>query len=119
MIRIWVGVRDTERRALLIRMLRSDESVRLVGEEAEADILIRENQAETVSALVASGDLTAREVEVLQLVANGLDNRAIGDDLGITRSTVKHHLEAIYAKLDVHGRTEAVREGMRRGLVPL
>jgi DNA-binding CsgD family transcriptional regulator len=43
----------------------------------------------------------------------------IGRQLGITRSTVKHHLEAIFAKLGAHGRTEAVREGMRRGLVPL
>jgi DNA-binding CsgD family transcriptional regulator len=43
----------------------------------------------------------------------------VGRQLGITRSTVKHHLEAIFAKLGVHGRTEAVREGMRRGMVPL
>jgi DNA-binding CsgD family transcriptional regulator len=43
----------------------------------------------------------------------------IGRQLAITRATVKHHLEAIYAKLDVHGRMEAVREGMRKGLVPL
>jgi len=56
---------------------------------------------------------------VLRLVTVGLDNRAIGQQLGITRSTVKHHLEAVYAKLNVHGRAEAVREGLRRGLIPL
>jgi DNA-binding NarL/FixJ family response regulator len=73
-----------------------------------------------VSLTVATTDaLTPRELEVLALVAEGLDNRMIGQKLGITRSTVKHHLEAIFAKLGVHGRTEAVREGMRRGMVPL
>jgi DNA-binding NarL/FixJ family response regulator len=58
-------------------------------------------------------------MEVLALAADGLDNRVIGQQLGITRSTVKHHLEAIFAKLGVDGRTEAVREGLRRGMVPL
>jgi DNA-binding NarL/FixJ family response regulator len=56
---------------------------------------------------------------VLALAAEGLDNRMIGGRLGVSRSTVKHHLEAIFAKLGVHGRMEAVREGMRRGMVPL
>ena len=120
MMRVWLEVRNAERRAALIRMLRTDPSVRLVGAEDEADLVIRETQAEAVSLPITVGDeLTPRELEVLILVANGLDNRTIGDQLGITRSTVKHHLEAIYAKLDVHGRTEAVRESMRRGIVPL
>jgi DNA-binding NarL/FixJ family response regulator len=56
---------------------------------------------------------------VLRLAAEGLDNGVIGRRLGISRSTVKHHLEAVYAKLGVHGRMEAVREGVRRGMVPL
>jgi DNA-binding NarL/FixJ family response regulator len=120
MIRVWLAVRDPERRAALTRALRNDPSVRLVGSEAEADIVCRDAQPEKLALpAVATDELTPRELEVLQLVANGLDNRVIGIQLGITRSTVKHHLEAIYAKLDVHGRTEAVREGMRRGIVPL
>ena len=68
---------------------------------------------------VAGERLTARELEVLRLAAEGLDNRVIAGRLGISRSTVKHHLEAVYAKLGVHGRMEAVREGVRRGMVPL
>ncbi len=120
MIRVWVAVRDPDRRAALIRMLRTDPSVRLVGSEAEADIVCREAEPVPVSHTVISSDaLTPRELEVLALVAEGLDNRMIGRRLGITRSTVKHHLEAVFAKLGVHGRTEAVREGMRRGMVPL
>jgi DNA-binding NarL/FixJ family response regulator len=121
-IRVWVAVRDPDRRAALIRALRSDASVRLVGSEAEADIVCRESEPVSLPLalpVVAGDRLTPRELEVLRLVAEGLDNRVIGRRLGITRSTVKHHLEAVYAKLGVHGRMEAVREGMRRGLVPL
>ncbi len=122
MIRVWVSVRDPDRRAALIRALRTDPTVRLVGSEAEADIVCREAEPVTVSLslpVVAGERLTPRELEVLALVAEGLDNRVIGRRLGITRSTVKHHLEAVYAKLEVHGRMEAVREGMRRGMIPL
>ena len=120
MIRIWVAVRDPDRRAALIRMLRTDPAVRLVGSEAEADIVCREAEPVPLSVPIVSGDrLTPRELEVLALLAEGLDNRVIGRQLGISRSTVKHHLEGIFAKLGVHGRIEAVREGMRRGLVPL
>jgi DNA-binding NarL/FixJ family response regulator len=120
MIRIWVAVQNPDRRATLIRMLRSDPAVRLVGSEAEADIVCREAEPVPLSLpAVAADGLTPREVEVISLVADGLDNRAIGHQLGISRSTVKHHLEAIFAKLGVHGRTEAVREGMRRGVIPL
>lgn len=122
MIRVWVAVRDPDWRAALIRAFRTDASVRLVGSEAEADVVCRETEAPTVrlSLPIATHErLTARELEVLALVAEGLDNRVIGRQLGVSRSTVKHHLEAIFAKLGVHGRMEAVREGMRRGLVPL
>jgi DNA-binding NarL/FixJ family response regulator len=120
MIRIWVAVQDPDRRAGLIRMLRTDPAVRLVGSEAEADIVCREAEPVPLSLpAVATDGLTPRELEVIALVADGLDNRAIGQELGITRSTVKHHLEAIFAKLGVHGRAEAVREGMRKGVIPL
>jgi DNA-binding NarL/FixJ family response regulator len=121
-IRVWVAVRDPDRRAALIRALRTDASVRLVGSEAEADIVCRESEPVSLPLalpVVAGERLTPRELEVLRLVAEGLDNRVIGRRLGITRSTVKHHLEAVYAKLGVHGRMEAVREGVRRGVVPL
>jgi len=104
----------------MVRMLRTEASVLLVSGEDEADIVVRDTRTETsYLATPATDDLTSRELEVLRLVTVGLDNRAIGQQLGITRSTVKHHLEAVYAKLNVHGRAEAVREGLRRGLIPL
>lgn len=63
--------------------------------------------------------LTAREVEVLQLMAEGLTNKAIGIRLGISANTVKYHVNTILSKLDVQSRTEAVVRGSRLGLVML
>lgn len=63
--------------------------------------------------------LTERETQVLQLTAQGLANKQIALQLGISEHTVKFHLSALYAKLGVTSRTEAVRSGARRGLVVL
>ena len=63
--------------------------------------------------------LTAREHEVLQLVAEGLPNKLIALKLGISEHTVKFHITSILSKLDASSRTEAVRLGARRGLVVL
>lgn len=63
--------------------------------------------------------LTGREIEVLQMMAQGLANKQIGLALGISEHTVKFHLSSLYAKLGVASRTEAVRAGARRGLVVL
>jgi DNA-binding NarL/FixJ family response regulator len=52
-------------------------------------------------------NLTDREKEVLELVMQGLGNKAIADRLGVTVAAVKWHLQHIYAKLHVHSRTEA------------
>ena len=61
--------------------------------------------------------LTARELEVLQSLAQGLANKQIAQALTISEHTVKFHVSAIYAKLGVTNRTEAVRAGIQRGLV--
>jgi DNA-binding NarL/FixJ family response regulator len=63
--------------------------------------------------------LTAREQEVLELLAAGLSNRRIAERLGISEHTVKFHVNAIYGKLDASSRTEAVNHALRRGLLRL
>jgi DNA-binding CsgD family transcriptional regulator len=63
--------------------------------------------------------LTGRESEVLQLLARGLANKQIAAALEISEHTVKFHISAIFAKLGAASRTEAVRIGVRRGLVAL
>ncbi len=60
--------------------------------------------------------LTPREVEVLALVGEGLSNKAIARRLAISAHTVKYHLEAIFAKLGVRSRAEAVTRGLRLGV---
>ena len=63
--------------------------------------------------------LTAREREVLQLMAHGLPNKAIARDLSISQHTVKFHVASILGKLGAGSRTEAVTLGARQGLVLL
>lgn len=63
--------------------------------------------------------LTPREVEVLAAVGQGYSNKTIARRLGISAHTVKYHLEAIYAKLDVGSRAEAVTRGLRLGVTIL
>jgi DNA-binding NarL/FixJ family response regulator len=60
--------------------------------------------------------LTPREVEVLALVGEGMSNKAIARKLNISAHTVKYHLEAIFAKLGVRSRAEAVTRGLRLGI---
>ncbi|WP_316520312.1 response regulator transcription factor [Kitasatospora brasiliensis] len=61
--------------------------------------------------------LSARETEVLGLVADGLTNQQISQRLHLSQATVKSHLVHIYTKLGVDSRTAAVRESRRRGLI--
>ncbi len=64
-------------------------------------------------------ELTAREVEILRLIAEGDSNKVIGDKLGITEGTVKTHVKGLLKKLHAPGRTAAVREAVHQGLVRL
>jgi DNA-binding NarL/FixJ family response regulator len=61
--------------------------------------------------------LTPRELDILTLMARGLRNKEIANQLYITERTVKFHANAIYRKLDVGSRTEAVSKALRHGLV--
>jgi DNA-binding NarL/FixJ family response regulator len=63
--------------------------------------------------------LSAREIEVLRLVAQGLTNRAIGIELDISDRTVQGHLANIFSKLAVENRTEAVTRALQLGLISL
>jgi NarL family two-component system response regulator YdfI len=63
--------------------------------------------------------LTLREVEILEMLAEGLSNQAIARRLRISTYTVKFHVASILAKLGAGSRTEAVTLGVRRGLISL
>jgi len=68
---------------------------------------------------IERGPLTERELEVLGLLAQGLANKQIAVELGISEHTVKFHVSSIYTKLNVTNRTEAVRAGLRGGWIAL
>lgn len=61
--------------------------------------------------------LTARELEVLRLVAEGLPNKTIASKLNVSEHTVKFHVNSILRKLDAQSRTEAATIALRRGLL--
>ena|SRR5262245_44464240 len=63
--------------------------------------------------------LTPREIQVLELLAEGLPNKAIADRLHISDQTVKFHVSSISGKLGAANRTDAVRRAVRRGLITL
>ncbi len=66
-----------------------------------------------------SETLTAREREVLDLLAHGLRNAEVAAELHISEHTVKFHISSLYAKLGVNNRAEAVSRGARYGLISL
>jgi DNA-binding NarL/FixJ family response regulator len=62
-------------------------------------------------------DLTARELDVLRLIARGMRNKEIAAQLGIGEETTQGHVRNILSKLGLHDRTEAVAVAVRRGIV--
>ena len=64
-------------------------------------------------------ELSARELEVLRLMAKGAANKEIGAQLSISQSTVKTHISSIFQKLGVNDRTGAVTQALKRGIISL
>lgn len=64
-------------------------------------------------------NITDREIDVLQLLGEGCSNKQIALRLSISDNTVKFHVSSIFSKLGVTNRSEAIREGVRRGLITL
>ncbi len=83
------------------------------GEPAELALI-----AETLPADRATG-LTARELEVVELLSEGASNKEIARRLGISVHTAKFHVGQLLEKLDAVGRTDAVAEAARRGVIRL
>src|SRR5207244_5389716 len=84
--------------------------------ESDAVVISPENDLEIDLQI---DPLTPREVQVLELLAEGLPNKAIAERLQISDQTVKFHVSSISAKLGAANRTDAVRRAVRRGLITL
>lgn len=99
-----------------------------VPREALMDCIRRVHAGETcvpvdlaakLAVRVSGETLSAREIDVLKLMAKGKSNKEIGSALFISEGTVKSHVKAIFAKMNVVSRTEAVATATRRGLIQL
>jgi DNA-binding CsgD family transcriptional regulator len=93
------------------------EGLELVGKEDEPDAVIVAVTAATE--LDANVALTARELEVLALLAEGASNKQIARRLGISAHTAKYHVASLLEKLDAVSRTDAVAHAARIGVLHL
>jgi DNA-binding NarL/FixJ family response regulator len=78
---------------------------------------LRERAVDHGSDLAGAEQLSARELEVLRLIARGMENADIADTLGISPRTAKNHVSSILAKLGLSSRVQAAIYAVRRGLV--
>jgi two-component system, NarL family, response regulator len=90
------------------------ESVRRV---AAGESLLPAAIASKLAESMAHPELSKRERQVLEYIANGRSNKEIGQILYISEHTVKTHVKSILTKLDAIGRTEAIAVGIKRGLI--
>ncbi len=102
---------------LLLAVRAADRGATYLSPVASASIL--ETTASPNEPLAGRDKLTPRELEVLQLIGEGLTNRAIGNQLGISVKTVERHRTRLMAKLDAHSIVELMREAFRRGLLDI
>jgi len=91
----------------------------LLPAETAASLLGASARAGVAAASGPEEPLTPRELEVLQLLSQGLSNKMIARRLGISEHTVKFHVSSTYAKLGASNRTEAVSHAARRGVISL
>ena len=91
-------------------------AARADGVEADAIVLPYRSM---VNDAAMTEPLTSRELQVLELLAEGLSNKSIAARLGISDQTVKFHVASVAGKLGAANRTDAVRLAVRRGLVIL
>jgi two-component system response regulator NreC len=82
-----------------------------------AKLLVKDYLTEPEQDDKRQDDLTDREEEVLELVADGYTNREIGQQLSISHKTVARHRENIMRKLNLHSRVELVKYAIRKGII--
>lgn len=116
-LRLFVSGRASEALNALKRRLAADANLELVDRADLADAVVSLPPARREEPIVEG--LTAREHDVLALVADGLPNREIAHALSISEHTVKFHLASIFGKLGVSTRTEAVQRGVRLGVIQI
>jgi len=100
---IWLGLKLTAKRQTIV--------VKEVSVPAEGPFVPDERKREDLR-------VTRRELEILELIAQGLSNREIAEKLFVSESTVKTHSSRVFDKLGARRRTQAVQLGKEFGLLP-
>ena len=117
-LRLAIDVADAALAERIASALTEIEGLELVSTDAEPDALVV-----AASATVPEGEaeiaLTARELEVLALLAEGASNKLIARRLGISAHTAKYHVASLLEKLDAVSRTDAVAHAARIGVLHL
>jgi two-component system NarL family response regulator len=103
----------------LLKDMLGDSMMKVIRDVVDGRRPIPSEVAQRLTDRMLQPTLTAREIEVLRLVARGLRNKEIAVDLRISEETAQGHVKNILSKLSVHDRTEAVAVGIRRGFVHL
>ena len=116
-------------RAILSRESEPDDVLSAIFAVYDGLVLLSMPAAESLAAVFGdqapefedelSEEITSRETDVLRMLAEGLVNKDIAARLGISEHTVKFHISSILDKLGASTRTEAVTQGIRRGLIPI
>ena len=100
---IWLGLTLTKKKEVLI--------VKEVPVPAPTSFSLNEQRLKDLG-------ITRRELEILELIAQGLSNREIADKLFVSENTVKTHSSRLFDKLSARRRTQAVQIGKEMGLIP-
>lgn len=101
----------------LLKDTLSDDLIRVVREVHSGGRPVPPGVEARLAERSAHPTLTPREMDVIELVTQGLRNKEIGASLGISEGTVQVHVKSIFAKLGVNDRTAAVKIALRRGIV--
>lgn len=104
-------------KAYLLKDVKREELFRCIREVHAGRFFLLPNVAAKLAGRQCGEELTPRELEVLRLLADGKPNKVIAMDLGIGEVTVKSHVRAIFTKLNVLSRTEAIAAANRSGLI--
>jgi two-component system NarL family response regulator len=94
-----------------------DVIVRAIRTVASGKRFLEPELARRLSARAATNSLSQRELDVLRLIANGLVNKQVGTELGLSENTVKTHISRIMGKLEVHDRTSLAMKAVTLGLL--
>jgi two-component system NarL family response regulator len=94
-----------------------EELIRVIRDAYAGKSSVPPDVAAKLEARNNMSSITARELQVLQLLKTGKRNKEIAADLGISEDTARTHIKSIFAKFKVHDRTAALSEAIRRGIV--